>query len=72
MNRAPCSICHGARLKPEILAVTIKDQSGRESNIHQFCELTIAAAAKFVGELDVTEAAACDRFRGGAGNFFTA
>nr|MBA3542824.1 excinuclease ABC subunit UvrA [Chthoniobacterales bacterium] len=23
MNRAPCSLCHGARLKPEILAVTI-------------------------------------------------
>ncbi len=25
MTRVPCHTCHGARLKPEILAVTIKD-----------------------------------------------
>ena len=56
MNRAPCAICGGARLKPEILAVTIKDQSGRELNIHQFCELTIAAAAQFVRRLELAEA----------------
>ena len=56
MNRAPCSTCHGARLKPEILAVTIKDQSGRELNIHQFSELTIAAAAQFVRRLELAEA----------------
>jgi excinuclease ABC subunit A len=56
MNRAPCSICHRARLKPEILAVTIKDQSGRELNIHQFCELTIVVAARFVRQLELTEA----------------
>jgi excinuclease ABC subunit A len=55
MNRAPCTVCHGARLKPEILAVTIKTQSGREANIHQFCELTIAAAAQFVRQLDLSE-----------------
>ncbi|HSU87065.1 MAG TPA: excinuclease ABC subunit UvrA [Chthoniobacterales bacterium] len=56
MNRAPCSVCHGARLKPEILAVTVKDKSGRELNIHQFCELTIAAAAQFVRQLELAEA----------------
>jgi excinuclease ABC subunit A len=56
MNRAPCSICHRARLKPEILAVTIKDQSGWELNIHQFCELTIAVAAQFVRQLELAEA----------------
>ena len=56
MNRAPCSVCHGARLKPEILAVTVKDKSGRELNIHQFCELTIAAAAHFVRQLELAEA----------------
>ena len=55
MNRALCSICHGARLKPEILAVTIKDQRGQELNIHQFCELTIAAAAQFVRQLELAE-----------------
>jgi excinuclease ABC subunit A len=56
MNRAPCSVCHGARLKPEILAVTIKEKGGRELNIHQFCELTIAAAAQFVRQLELAEA----------------
>ena len=55
MNRATCHLCHGARLKPEILAVTIKDTSGRELNIHQFCELTIAAAAQFVRQIDLPE-----------------
>jgi excinuclease ABC subunit A len=56
MNRAPCSVCHGARLKPEILAVTIKEKGGRELNIHQFCELTITAAAQFVRQLELAEA----------------
>ena len=56
MNRAPCSVCHGARLKPEILAVTIKEKGARELNIHQFCELTIAAAAQFVRQLELAEA----------------
>ena len=55
MNRAPCSVCHGARLKPEILAVTLRAPGGRELNIHQFCEQTIAAAAQFVRQLQLTE-----------------
>ncbi len=55
MTRVPCRVCHGARLKPEILAVTIKSRAGRELNIHQFSELTIEAAAAFVSELELTE-----------------
>jgi excinuclease ABC subunit A len=55
MNRAPCSVCYGARLKPEILAVTIKETGGREANIHQFCELTIASAARFVRQIELFE-----------------
>ena len=55
MNRAPCSVCHGARLKPEILAVTIKQKGSCELNIHQFCEQTIASAAQFVRQLDLSE-----------------
>ncbi|MEO8439601.1 MAG: excinuclease ABC subunit UvrA [Spartobacteria bacterium] len=56
MNRSPCAVCYGARLKPEILAVTIKDESGRELNIHQFCELTIEEAARFVRALELPAA----------------
>jgi excinuclease ABC subunit A len=55
MNRAPCSVCLGARLKPEILAVTIKQKGSCELNIHRFCEQSIAAAAQFVRQLDLSE-----------------
>ncbi|MFL6520777.1 MAG: excinuclease ABC subunit UvrA [Chthoniobacterales bacterium] len=55
MTRVPCQTCHGARLKPEILAVTIKDSTGRELNIHQFSELTIDAAAEYIRRLALTD-----------------
>ncbi|PYI89127.1 MAG: excinuclease ABC subunit UvrA [Verrucomicrobia bacterium] len=54
MTREPCQICGGARLRPEILAVTIRDQSNRELNIHQFTKLTIDAAADFVSRIALT------------------
>jgi excinuclease ABC subunit A len=54
MTREPCKVCSGARLKPEILAVTIKDRHGRESNIHQFSEETIEAAGRFIEELELS------------------
>ncbi len=54
MNRVPCKTCGGARLKPEILAVTIKDRGGAELNIHQFSKQTIAAAAHYVDTLGLT------------------
>ena len=55
MTRVPCQTCHGARLKPEILAVTIKNVEGRELNIHQFSELTIDTAAEYIRHLALTE-----------------
>ena len=54
MTSVPCKVCNGARLKPEILAVTIKDRQGRELNIHQFSEQTIEAAARYTKSLDLT------------------
>ncbi|HWY39639.1 MAG TPA: excinuclease ABC subunit UvrA [Chthoniobacterales bacterium] len=56
MTRVPCQICGGARLRPEILAVTIKDRQGRELNIHQFSELTTETAARYIDNLDLTAA----------------
>jgi excinuclease ABC subunit A len=55
MTRVPCQTCKGARLKPEILAVTIKDSEGRELNIHQFSELTIDAAAEYIRRLALND-----------------
>jgi excinuclease ABC subunit A len=54
MAYEPCNVCNGARLKPEILAVTIKDRHARESNIHQLSELTTQAAARFIAALELT------------------
>src|SRR6266849_3992988 len=54
MTREPCKVCSGARLKPEILAVTIKDQNQRQLNIPQFSEQTIEAAARYIDNLDLT------------------
>ena len=54
MARVPCKTCGGARLKPEILAVTIKDREGRELNIHQFSEQTTEAASRYIDNLELT------------------
>src|SRR4029077_20988595 len=42
------------RLKPEILAVTIKDRQGQELNIHQFREQTTEQAAGYIENLELT------------------
>jgi excinuclease ABC subunit A len=54
MTREPCKVCGGARLKPEILAVTIKDRHGRELNIHQFSEQSVEGGLRFMRDLDLT------------------
>ena len=65
MTRETCKVCGGARLKPEILAVTIKDRpapaettlgrQGSELNIHQFSQQTVEDALRFIGSLDLTK-----------------
>src|SRR6266576_3588212 len=55
MTRETCKVCGGARLKPEILAVTVKDRQGRELNIHQFSQQTVEDALRFIANLDLTE-----------------
>jgi excinuclease ABC subunit A len=65
MARETCNICDGARLKPEILAVTIKAgpavsdvTSGTEDhelNIDQFSQQTVEDALQFIGGLALTE-----------------
>ena len=55
MSRRTCSVCDGARLKPEILAVTIRGAAGRELNIRQICGLNIREAKTFIENLALTE-----------------
>ena len=49
MSMRPCPVCHGARLKPEVLAVTVGGRS-----IHAFAQQSVTAALRFVDELELT------------------
>jgi excinuclease ABC subunit A len=50
MSFRPCPVCKGARLKPEVLAVTVG-----EKNIHDFTNFSITRALQFLNELGLTE-----------------
>ena len=50
MSFRPCPECNGARLKPEVLAVSIGDLS-----IHGFTKMSVARALRFVDELQLTK-----------------
>jgi excinuclease ABC subunit A len=48
MRACPCDACHGARLKPFSLAVTIGGPPGTGKNIYDIGQLSIGEALKFV------------------------
>ncbi|MEA3204430.1 MAG: excinuclease subunit, partial [Verrucomicrobiota bacterium] len=53
--RRSCRLCHGARLRPEILAVTIRDLHDKELNIHEFCALTTEEAKSFIENIHLSK-----------------
>jgi excinuclease ABC subunit A len=50
MSFRPCPACKGARLKPEVLAVTVGDNS-----INQFTQMSVNRALRFIDELALTK-----------------
>jgi excinuclease ABC subunit A len=50
MSFRPCPECNGARLKPEVLAVTVGEQ-----NIHEFTRMSVTRALEFLAELELNE-----------------
>ena len=50
LREVPCLDCAGARLKPEVLAITVNEQ-----NISAVAELSLAEAAQFMDSLVLTE-----------------
>jgi excinuclease ABC subunit A len=50
MREIACESCNGARLKPEVLAVTIGDK-----NISEICELSIADCATFLKHIKLNK-----------------
>jgi excinuclease ABC subunit A len=55
-GRRLCRVCQGARLRPEILAVTVSDRDGRAYNVDQFCGLSIADAFVLADRFALTKA----------------
>jgi excinuclease ABC subunit A len=49
MSLRPCPVCKGARLKPEVLAVTVGGRS-----IHDFTQMSVTRALRFLDELGLT------------------
>ena len=49
MSFRPCPQC-GARLKPEVLAVTVGDR-----NIHEFSKMSVTRAIEFLDSLELTQ-----------------
>ena len=56
MSFRPCPQCGGARLKPEVLAVTVG-----ERNIHEFSKMSVTRAIEFLDSLELTRDRAADR-----------
>ena len=50
MSFRPCPACKGARLRPEVLAVTVGDR-----NIHELTRLSVTRAIEFLEGLELTE-----------------
>jgi excinuclease ABC subunit A len=50
MSFRPCPACGGARLKPEVLAVTVGGK-----NIHELTQLSVTRAIEFLDGLELTE-----------------
>jgi excinuclease ABC subunit A len=50
MREVPCGTCDGARLKPEVLAVTIGGK-----NIAEICELAINDCAEFLKQIELNQ-----------------
>jgi excinuclease ABC subunit A len=53
MREVPCQACHGKRLRPEVLAVTVNDQS-----IADVCDMPVEHGLAWVNELKLTGSAA--------------
>ena len=50
VDQTECPVCHGARLSPIVLAVTVGGK-----NIHEFCSLSITDALDFVNGLELSD-----------------
>ncbi len=55
MREVPCPACHGARLKPEVLAVTLRHREHGDRNIAEVSALSVADCTALLNGLDLDE-----------------
>ncbi|MDO4394164.1 MAG: excinuclease ABC subunit UvrA [Bacillota bacterium] len=49
MNMSECHVCHGKKLKPELLAVTVGG-----INIMEFCDMSVSEALNFIDNIEIS------------------
>jgi excinuclease ABC subunit A len=55
MREVPCPACGGARLKPEVLAVTLTGRDGAGRSIAEVAALSIGECAEFLAGLELSD-----------------
>ena len=70
MRDVPCPVCKGARLKPEVLAVTLLHRDQGERSIAEVSAMSVAECSEFLAGMELDARQTDDRGRdpqGGAG-----
>jgi excinuclease ABC subunit A len=55
MREVPCPVCGGARLRPEVLAVTLPHREHGERSIAEVCAMSVADCSRFLGGLELDQ-----------------
>jgi excinuclease ABC subunit A len=53
MREVPCPVCGGARLRPEVLAVTLRHREHGDRSIAEVCAMSVADCASFLEGLEL-------------------
>jgi excinuclease ABC subunit A len=55
MREVPCPACQGARLRPEVLAVTLRHREQGDRSIAEVCAMSVADCSAFLSGLELDE-----------------
>src|SRR6201991_3617835 len=53
MREVPCPVCKGARLRPEVLAVTLRHHEQGDRSIAEVCAMSVADCARFLDNMEL-------------------
>ncbi|MBO0875548.1 MAG: excinuclease ABC subunit UvrA, partial [Pseudonocardia sp.] len=55
MREVPCPACKGARLRPEVLAVTLRHHEQGDRSIAEVCSMSVADCSRFLADMELDE-----------------